>query len=200
MKLDLGFLRDFGVDVNLGIEYTGGQDRYVSALRRFYISFDSNIEKIREYLDKKDTENYTILVHALKSNSRMVGAIKLSEKFEALEKAGREGALDVMEADTEKALSDYEAFITLIKPIGEAEIEKPADELTAGEAREVLAKLLAALDDFDDELSMELAKKLAGYPFRLGPKEKLKEATDYIGRFLYDEAAGIIKEIEDTIS
>ncbi len=199
MKFDLGFLRDCGVDTDLGKEYTGGQDRYVSALSRFYRSFEANRDKVRESFAKKDMENYTLLVHALKSNCLMIGAVNLSKEFEALELAGKEKRMDVLMADTERVLGDYEALAEILRPIGEADVEKPVDELTGDEAVKVVKELLEALDDFDDETSAELVKKLSGYPFRPRPKEKLKEATDYIERFLYDEAAEIIKDIVKTI-
>ena len=56
-----------------------------------------------------------------------------------------------------------------------------------------------ALDDFDDELSLELAKKLLGYPFRITQRDKLNEAIALIEDFMYDEAADIIRDIEPTI-
>ena len=199
MKFDLGFLKDYGVDTDLGKEYTGGQDRYVSALSRFYRSFAANRDKIMESLVKEDLENYTLLVHALKSNCLMIGAVNLSKEFEALELAGKEKRMDALMADTERVLGDYEALAEILRPIGEADVEKPVDELSGDEAEKVVKELLDALDDFDDETSAELVKKLSGYPFRLRPKERLKEATDYIERFLYDEAAKIIKDIVKTI-
>lgn len=199
MKFDLGFLRDCGVDTDLGKEYTGGQDRYVSALSRFYRSFEVNRDKVREAFALNDLENYTLLVHALKSNCLMIGAVNLSKEFEALELAGKEKRMDALMADTERVLGDYEALAEILRPIGEADVEKPVDELTGDEAVKVVKELLEALDDFDDETSAELVKKLSGYPFRPRPKEKLKEAADYIERFLYDEAAKIIKGIVETI-
>ena len=72
---------------------------------------------------------------------------------------------------------------------------KPADEISAEEALTTANKLLAALDDFDDELSKELALKLTGYPFRITQKELLTQAIGYINDFLYDEAAEKIREI-----
>ena len=36
MEIDLGFLEDNEVDVKSGIEYTGGKEKYLSALKRYY--------------------------------------------------------------------------------------------------------------------------------------------------------------------
>ena len=56
-------------------------------------------------------------------------------------------------------------------------------------------ELLAALEDYDDELSKELAIKLSCYPFRITQSNKLTEASGYIDDFMYDEAAELIREI-----
>ena len=89
----------------------------------------------------------------------------------------------------------YKGVIEVLRPIGEMETVKVAGELTADEARKTADELLAALDDFDDDLSALLAGKLMGYPFRLTQKQKLREAAQYIGDFMYDEAAELIREI-----
>ncbi|MBR2274989.1 MAG: hypothetical protein IJ873_02865, partial [Lachnospiraceae bacterium] len=60
-------------------------------------------------------------------------------------------------------------------------------------------QLLAALDDFDDELAAELAEKLSGYPFRITQRGKLREAAEQIGDFMYDNAADLIREILEAI-
>ena len=72
-------------------------------------------------------------------------------------------------------------------------------ELSADEAKKTAEALLNALDDFDDELSLELAGKLSNYPFRITQKQRLREATDNIQDFLYDEAAELIREIVPSI-
>jgi acyl-CoA reductase-like NAD-dependent aldehyde dehydrogenase len=76
---------------------------------------------------------------------------------------------------------------------------RAADEISAEAAREIVDKLLEALDDFDDEGAKELTKILSGYPFRLTQAEKLKEAASFIEDFMYDEAAGIIRQIAPAI-
>ena len=87
----------------------------------------------------------------------------------------------------------------LIKPIGEADIEKPADEISGDIAKELSEELLTVLDDYDDEKSLELAKKLSGYPFRPRQRELMDQAMNLISDFRYDDAADIIREITETI-
>ena len=97
MEFDFGPIEALGVDVKAGMDFTGGTDKYVSALRKYYKSSASNKEKIREYLQAEDMPNFAIIVHALKSNSRMIGNTSLGTKFETLEFASKEG--DILKID-----------------------------------------------------------------------------------------------------
>jgi len=90
MDLDLTWFTEAGLDVKSGIGYTGGEDKYMSAIRRFYSNYEKNRDKVIEYFAAKDYESYMITVHALKSNAKMIGATDLNSAFEMLEKSARE--------------------------------------------------------------------------------------------------------------
>lgn len=193
--MDLSWLDDNGISTKEGIAYTGGNEKYISAIQRYFKGYESNKKAIEDLLASGDIEGYAIKVHSLKSNSKMIGAIKLGEAFEELELAAKSNNTDVVNEKTQSALDAYKNIIEIIRPIGEMESVKVSGEISADEARQTAQKLLEALDDFDDELSAEMANKLKGYPFRLTQKEKLKEACECIGNFMYDEAAELINEI-----
>ncbi len=199
MKFDPESITGTGIDLKTGLEYTGGQDRYVSALQRYYKSSENNKEKIRDFLDKEDTENLEILFHALKSNSLMIGALSLNDRFSFLETASRDGDLTAVNSNIKETLEEYEKILEALKPLSEMEGLKAEGELNGEEAKETADKLLAALDDFSDDLAAELVSKLAGYPFRITQMNKLKNAADLIKDFLYDDAAELIKEIIPSI-
>lgn len=199
MALDITFLEDYGIDTRLGMEYTGSEEKYISAVQRYYKNYQANKEKVEDYLVRDDIDNYTILVHALKSNSLMIGAKELSEDFKMLEMAGNNDDIATIKAKTGDTLEKYGNLIKAIEPIGKADIKPPADEISGDEAKKVADELLLALDDFNDELSSKLISKLSGYPFRLTQKEKLSKAASFIENFDYDPAVEIIKEIYDSI-
>ncbi|MCR4793198.1 MAG: Hpt domain-containing protein [Lachnospiraceae bacterium] len=199
MGYDLSVLTAAGLDIKAGLGYTGGEDKYVSAVQRFYKNHEKNVARIEELLMAEDYENYMITVHALKSNSKMIGAATLGSMFEELENAARNRDTGVIDSIGPIAMQLYDTLIENLKPVGEMGEVRAAGEISAEEARRVAAELLTALDDFDDELSKELVTKLSGYPFRMTQKEKLKEAAAQIDDFLYDEAADIIKEIVPAI-
>lgn len=195
MDYDFSSLKQNGISTDDGIGFTGGADKYVSALQRYYKGYEANKKAVSELLASQDIENYAIKVHSLKSNSRMIGANDLASAFEELELAAKAGNTALINEKTQPALAMYDCVIDTIRPFGEMESVKVAGEISADEAKVVAAELLDALDDFDDELSASLVAKLAGYPFRLTQKQKLREASDFISDFMYDEAAEIIKEI-----
>ncbi|RKM61372.1 hypothetical protein D6855_05635 [Butyrivibrio sp. CB08] len=197
--MDISFLEAKGINTKVGIEFTGSNEKYISALKRFFTSYEDNNKKVQELFEKRDFDNYGIVVHALKSNSKMVGAMMLSEVFEKLEIASKERDILYVKENHNIMLAEYRDFVELIRPIGEADVAPPADEIDGEKAKEIAGELLNALDDFDDEKSKDLAKKLSGYPFRLTQKDQLGSAIKHIDNFMYDDAAEIIKEISKTI-
>ncbi len=199
MNPDLNILIEAGLDTGTGIGYTGGKEKYISAVQRYYKNYEKNRGKIESSLSSADYESYTITVHSLKSNSRMIGASALGDHFEELELASKAGDTDTLQKKTEAVLSEYGNLIEKIRDIGEMDKVTAEGEISGDEARETADKLLDALDNFDDTLSKELVIKLSGYPFRITQKELLKTASDYINEFMYDEAAEKIRAIYDSI-
>lgn len=197
--MEISWLDETGLDTKTGISYTGGQDKYISALLRFYKNYEKNRTKICEHLEAKDYESYMITVHALKSNAGMIGARDLSTLFETLETAARGNEIGLIEAQNAVALKEYDELIQKLAPIAAMGDVRAADEISAEVARETVDKLLEALDDFDDEEAKRLMTVLSGYPFRLTQAEKLKEAVVFIEDFMYDEAAAIIRQIAPEI-
>ncbi len=199
MEYDLTYLNNLGLDTSKGLEYTRSEDKYLSAIQRYYKSYNNNLSKLTEFYNNKDYKNYCIVVHSLKSNSKMIGANELAKSFEELEIAANDGDYITINKNHSIVLEEWGKFISKLKPIGELKLKKPEDEITSSEAKEITRELLIALDDFDDELSGELIHKLSGYPFRLTQRELLDKAIEYVEDFLYDDAATIIKDIEKTI-
>lgn len=199
MELELDFLEKQGININEAIAYTGSLENYISALQRYFKGYEASRKAVLDFLSAGDIENYMIKIHALKSNSKMIGALDLASAFNELELAAKRGDMDYIKNFNDPAIEKYDSVHDIIRPIGEMrEIHAPG-EIGAGEAREISEKLLETLDDFDSDVSFQLAVKLKGYPFRMTQRDKLNRAIDLIKDFLYDEAAEIIREISAEI-
>lgn len=130
-----------GIDRKTGINNCGSEEGYLSALEIFYCSLDSKADEIERYYNEHDLENYTIKVHALKSSSKLVGALALSDMAKELEYAGKKGDKAFVEEKTERLLKDYREFKTLLSPIFEKELPDENDD------REYIAE-----DDYNETI------------------------------------------------
>lgn len=73
---------------------------------------DNMLYDLSKYFQERDWKEYVVRVHALKSVSRTIGAIDLSEKARLLEKAGKEGNITYIEDNHAKMMADYEKLLS----------------------------------------------------------------------------------------
>ncbi len=71
------FLKDNGIDVERGLELLGDIEMYNETIEDFLTEQETRIPKMKEYKDIGDAENYAILAHSLKSDSKYLGFTKL---------------------------------------------------------------------------------------------------------------------------
>ena len=71
--------------------------------------------KLTSYLQQGDCKNYKILVHAIKSNCRYIGADVLAEEAYALEQAGKRADLAFIEDHNESFLRHYSMLVDEIR-------------------------------------------------------------------------------------
>ena len=62
---------------------------------------------MKKYYSLRDWHNYEILVHALKSTSKMIGIADLSEKAKALEMAAKNNEENYILENHESMIRDY---------------------------------------------------------------------------------------------
>ncbi len=103
-------LRAVGVDPATGLSYCQNEEElYSSVLKDYAESADEKARQIRQYYDARDWDNYSILVHAVKSSSKTIGATTLSDTALRLEKASDEGREHVIMSEHDGMLAKYEA-------------------------------------------------------------------------------------------
>lgn len=96
------------IDRNLGLQYSGNlTDLYDNLLIMFHDSLEEKIADIEEKYRTKDWKNYQILVHALKSTAKSIGAESLSEDARKLEYAARDNDIGYIRDNHDKAIAHY---------------------------------------------------------------------------------------------
>lgn len=101
-------LSESGIDTKSGLKYcVEDEEFYKSLLLQFSSEAKEKIPLIQKYFRTSDWHNYEILVHALKSTSKMIGAADLSERARNLEKAASDKKEEYISENHEDLIKDY---------------------------------------------------------------------------------------------
>lgn len=87
----IAFLEQNGVDAKTAIANMMDIETYDDIMNDFYQDLPEELSKIDGYKNALDMPNYAILVHALKSNARSFGFMKLGDIAYAHEMASKAG-------------------------------------------------------------------------------------------------------------
>lgn len=104
------------LNVTSGMAFCCSDTEFYLQIILTYLEEDKTADIIKAY-NEKDYENYRILVHALKSTSRTIGADDMSEEARKLEMAARENNIKYIEENTERALLMYNDLMKKIKNV-----------------------------------------------------------------------------------
>jgi len=88
------YLSDNGFNFEQALSYLGDMETFDEILQDFYDAMDSQMKEIEKCKELKDMKNYSILVHALKSNCRSLGIIPFADVAYQHELAGKEENID----------------------------------------------------------------------------------------------------------
>ncbi len=141
-----------GIDAAVALKNSGSEEAFLSVLKIFYESYGSRSQEIAGFYDAQDWENYTIKVHALKSSSRLVGAVDLGNDAEALEMAGKSSDVGFITEHHDSLMSEYKEVWEALSPMlgkGDDLPDIPDD---------MLADAYAGLSEFVQAKDYELAR------------------------------------------
>lgn len=113
-KYDLDYLKTNGFNVNRSIELLGDVDSFNETLTDFYNKLPNKIQKIKQYKNENDLENYTIEVHSLKSDCKYLGLTSIADlSYEHELKAKEKDTTYINEhcKELEKEVEKYQAII-----------------------------------------------------------------------------------------
>ncbi|MCR4721536.1 MAG: response regulator [Lachnospiraceae bacterium] len=114
-------LRNLGVDLSQGLLYCQKDEEfYRTLLLQFASEAADKLHNLEKFYKNGDLPDYSILVHALKSTAKMIGATGLSEKAKALEEASKAGDVATVEAGHRSAMDDYKKLTdTILNTFGD---------------------------------------------------------------------------------
>ena len=107
-------LTENGVDINKGLELLGDMDMYNDTLKDFLEESNTRLPKIMECCETGDMENYAILVHAMKSDSKYLGFDLLAELSYNHEMASKANDVNYVKSNINELMSEANRIVALI--------------------------------------------------------------------------------------
>lgn len=86
-------LEQAGINVQQGISYCGDKEGLREIISIYHSEGERRNHQLEQFFEEEDWKNYVITVHALKSNSKGIGASELAELALNLEMAGKENRI-----------------------------------------------------------------------------------------------------------
>lgn len=120
MDQRIEYLKSMGVDADAGISNMMDVETYNEMMDDFYNGLDEELSKIDNFKNSGDMPNYAILVHAMKSNARSFGFMKLGDISYAHEMASKAGDVNYVNehygeflnavSDVKKIIENYKSM------------------------------------------------------------------------------------------
>lgn len=186
-----------GIDVREGVKNAGSTEFYREILRDFYLLIDTKSLKIERCIEDNLIRDYTVEVHALKTNARIIGALELSKEFLHLEQLGKEGDMEAVRRETPQVLAHYRAFKEILRLFNTKPEKKREASLT--EVKTYLQGIREAIDSFDLDKADAEMKKLEECSLPEIVQEKMEELRVFVADVAMEDIMRLTKEMEDMI-
>ncbi|MCR5790441.1 MAG: response regulator [Lachnospiraceae bacterium] len=179
-----------GFDTEAGLRYAAGdRDFYLELAAGFSEACDDKLPAIRADFQREDWEDYQILVHALKSTARQIGAMELSDLALKQELAAKEKDEETIRAGVAELLRRYEEVCSRIRSVLASEGPGQPTEVSEEMPFEIVEEMpLEIIEEMPPEMADDTAKK----PDVRGI---LSEAKERIGRYEAESAEELLKPL-----
>ncbi|MBR4777141.1 MAG: response regulator, partial [Lachnospiraceae bacterium] len=126
---DLNALRAAGIEPNIGLQYVQNDAQFYRSILGDYVDGEAEKKKlIQTCYAEEDWHNYMIQVHSLKSSSKMIGAVELSEMAAKQEQASKEGDTDTIRTGCAPMIKKYKEVADAIRSVIKAEAPAKQNE------------------------------------------------------------------------
>ena len=165
-----------GLDYDAGIKNCGSQELFLEMIQEYHDTIEKKALQLEQFLEHGDIKNYTVLVHALKSTSRLVGIQKLHELAKHLEECGDKENKEELQAKTPELLSLYRSYKELLVPLLHASSNnsEAKEPISANDYAQALDAIKEFVNAYDYDTADQIVKQVEAYAI---PQEKKEEWT-----------------------
>ncbi|MCH5262761.1 MAG: response regulator [Lachnospiraceae bacterium] len=225
----LNALEQAGINVKLGFSYCGDREGFRDIVRMYHAQGAGRNSQLEQLYIEENWKDYAIAVHALKSNSKGIGAEALAELALNLEMAGKENRADYILEHHEELIEKHNELLhalaanSFIYPEGyrdsesegdgavqsagkNGEVDKSTAEETQQEAdadslEKQMELLREKLDNYESEGLNDILVQLAKYRYHdIDFKEMTAEIKSRTDEFDFLGASDILDSWEDRLA
>lgn len=165
-----------GINISQGISYCGDREGLREIIAMYHAQGAGRSSQLKQLFEEQNWKNYAITAHALKSNSRGIGANDLAELAFAMEMAGKENRIEYILEHHAEFMKKHEELLaaladnSFIYPDGyhapELQTEETVQEIGSEQLQEQFVSLREKLDNFENEGVEEILKQLSPYTYQ----------------------------------
>ncbi len=191
------FLADISeIHTEAGITNCGSVEGYLSALKTYAGMIHEHADETEKFWQAGDLPNATIKIHAMKSTSRIIGAVDIGELAQELELAGKAGDSEKVGARIDELLERCRTLGDQLKPLigDDAGEEDDSDKplISEDELYEAFALIKEASEAFQFENVDEIVASLKDYRIPDAEKERVKNIIKAVSEYEYDKLTELL--------
>ena len=178
-----------GIDVAVGMKYSGDDENlYREVLSDYMDTIEEKADIIEKAVEAEDLETYTIEVHSLKSISKSIGALELSDLAKELEANGKNSEWGPIIARTPALLKMYRDLYQVILPYHTTTEQEtaPKQPVNDNELAELLDQLIDSVETYDSIRGEEIIAELSKFDYTDNWSDYMNETADAMNRLDYD--------------
>ena len=111
----MDFLRENGIDIDSAVEILGDIETVNEIMGDFLSEMDERLPLMEEYKNSNDMENYAILVHAIKGDSKYLGFTKLAELSFNHQMKAEENDINYINDNYEDLMEEINRILGIVK-------------------------------------------------------------------------------------
>lgn len=189
------------LDVAFAVKLLGSESLFQTVLKTYYRSINKKAKLIKALEEQEDWPAYTIEVHALKSSSKQIGAMSLSEKAAAMEKAGNARNAVLIHQYTDEMLAQYTQYLSILQPFC-------ADEKGEEEEKQIIPEdvllncftdMRNAIDDLDMDQMEEVIQEMEQYSYQEDQQVFFTQLKDAVEEIDVDACETILQNWEGSL-
>lgn len=188
-----------GIDTDeVAGRYSGSIEEYQELLDLYCLDGKRKLTLLRELWEKGDYKTYGIEVHALKSASANVGAMRLSKSAREQERAVDRGDKTFVDSHVEYLLAEYEEQLGYIREFlaGDSETDKEdRNEIEKGELIQGMEQALDSLENFRAKQCAGKVEEILQYRIPDSIESKLTEIREQLRLYEDDAAEQMLRKL-----